>query len=240
MSSKSELLLFDGKSDIKTTGVIASSDFTSGECDFLIGVKEELFINEKEHNITIHREENISPSGGCNAEELIQLNYEKVWTFDKGKSEFTVKLNTPMLDTLKAFKNFPKKFTLIVKKGEKFVVPENCQNGGADTYEFLAYNTSEQTKIYILKEASDNPESYFVAGFKQPDQQSAIFYLRPRSSINHGDDFNAIEGAGELNTLKIIHDAENADRFWITYAKDSEPVPVTIEAGKYEFVKCGK
>jgi hypothetical protein len=238
MSSKSELLLFDGKSELKNTGAIASSDFTAGECEFLIGVEEKLIINEKSHEITTHRLENISP-GGCNAEELIQLNYDKVWTFEKGKSEFTAKLNTPVLDTLQAFLNFPKKFTLIAKKGEKYVVPENCQTGGANTYEFSCNNTSEQTKIYIFKKSSEI-EYYFLVGFKQPDQQTAIFYLKQINSTEQGYDINAMERAGELKTFKIVHDADNADRYWITYAKDSEPKLATTDPGKYEFEECGK
>ena len=40
----SELILFNGKSDLKITKVIAHSDFESGVCENFIGVKEELII----------------------------------------------------------------------------------------------------------------------------------------------------------------------------------------------------
>lgn len=237
MNRVSKLLLFDGKSELKTTNVVAKSDFEAGICSFFTGVREELLIDELTRSMTIQRKENISPSGGCDAKELIQLSYDKVWIVDQGNFDSIAKLNTPMLDTLNQFINFPKKFTFIEDRDGKFIIPENLQNGGGSIYELSKYSTSKNTSIYIVKESADNAESYFVAGFKQVDQETAEIYLRPTKSKDHGDDFDAIELNRELKTINIKRDAANTDRYWITSPNEGKPKLATTTAVKYTIVK---
>lgn len=232
----SELLLYNGKADLRKTKVIAYSDFESGICENLIGVKEELIINNKSQKITISRHENISSSGNCNDENLIKLNYEKDWKWDNAKLEFTYLLNTPMLDTLVQFQDFLKKFTFLTEIDGKTVVMENCQNGGANTYQFSKYGKNESA--YMLRETEANIESYFVAGFKKLDEKSALFYLRPTSSMENIDDIEAIEKAKALNIVKISKDENINDKYWITLSPDLQPNQATIQPDKYTFVKC--
>ena len=235
--STSELLTYDGKRELKNTNIISRSDFESGICENIIGVKEELIVDNKLRNITLKRQEN-STNGGCDETDFIKLSYEKVWLFENEKLSSQGYLNSPALDTFKLFKEFPKKFTFLSENNGQYVINENCQNGGANVYEFFLSNTSQQTHIYILKETADNIETYFVAGFRYEGDNSAVFYLRPTSATEMGGNFEDIENAKALNEIRIFQDKDHPDQYWISIQKGMKPNPATIQPDNYPFVKC--
>jgi len=113
---------------------------------------------------------------------------------------------------------------------------ENCQNGGANTYELIDHETSEATRITILGGTSDSVESFFLAGLKQVDSLTTLLHWRPTESMDFGNDFDAIEEYGLINSTLVKRDTVNTDRYWFFLSEI--PTPATTQPNDYPFIAC--
>ena len=249
-SGESRLFLYDGKSNLMDTKIVAKNDFEEGECDYFIGYKEEILFNKHykdgtlrtDQCVTIYREENIASSPDCNDTNVVKLKYNKTWEWQGDQYQNAYRVHNMHLDDLPDFKKIPKKFIFLEKEKEEYVVKEHCQNGGANSYEIAKANQDDMY-CYNKNTTSDDIEDHFLAGFKQLDASTFALYWRPTHSMDFEDNFDAIENEGVYEVVILKQDKEATDRYSFhvqenKYNPLGEIYTTTVAPDNYPFIKC--
>jgi hypothetical protein len=240
-SNSSRIILYNGNVGLDTTRMVANSDFESGVCDFFVGIKEELKVNTKTHDVTVYRQQNFATNGDCDVQNLIELKYEKVWKFENGKKYLDYfLLNTPQINNSEEFKEIPKKFTFLATENGDYVVKEDCDNpdgGKPRIYEIATEFLKDfDVKSNYLSSESNTEEGYFLAGMKLQEDSSIVLYWL--MNYNPDANFAQLEKTNSVNKIVIKKDEDWDDRYWIYWNEADPPALTTIKPENYPFSKC--
>ena len=232
---KQTLVLYDGQNKLTVTQITTSSALESGtqESGFQ-GFKEEFeFKGENPVMILVNRtEDNYGKE---------TITYDKTWRWLKAKSAWETGLICKELDN-PDYKIFINKLTRLLKKDGEYIIPENCQNGGAGFFNFKRITTSGFSDYYVIQVDGDDIGYNVAISILRKDSLS---YDLITGRYEPSMDPPTISGERELNSefrdnnIFIKRDSLISDIYWFTYKLDpANKFPFTTSPAKYKFVKC--